>query len=176
MKVLAEGTFPGEEVPRTQAPVGVKVKIDNRDVDLVLVDTPTDEAARLRLYKGAGAVMLCYSILSQSSASSARARWKPELARHLPDVPVVLVGTKLDLRDDRATLEAMRREGATMVSYDEGEAIAREIRAQKFCQLSALTTTNTRWALESAGRLAPPVTPRLQPTLPPAASARIKKG
>ncbi len=50
-------------------------------------------------------ILLCFSLSSPSSLKSVSDRWRSELRHLLPAVPVLLVGTKADLRE-----EAMRRE------------------------------------------------------------------
>ena len=35
-------------------------------------------------------------------------QWYPEVSHHCPQTPIVLVGTKLDLRDDKATIDKLR--------------------------------------------------------------------
>ena len=37
-----------------------------------------------------------------------RFKWYPEISHHAPSTPIVLVGTKLDLREDPATIEKLR--------------------------------------------------------------------
>lgn len=40
-------------------------------------------------------------------------QWWPEIAHHAPGVPIVLVGTKLDLREDLQTIEKLRERSVT---------------------------------------------------------------
>lgn len=42
--------------------------------------------------------VLAFSLISHDSLSNVKERWIQELTHHCPDVPIVLVGTKLDLR------------------------------------------------------------------------------
>lgn len=43
-------------------------------------------------------VLLCFSIASPISLRNCKAMWYPEIRRFCPDVPVILVGCKNDLR------------------------------------------------------------------------------
>jgi Ras-related C3 botulinum toxin substrate 1 len=73
-------------------------------------------------------------------------------------VPIILVGTKLDLRDDEATKESMRKMRTTPVQYEEGLACSREIRAQKYLECSALTQRNLKSVFDEAIRYDPSYT------------------
>ena len=46
--------------------------------------------------------------MSPASYENVKTKWYPEVQHHCPNVPVILVGTKLDLRDDRETIEKLR--------------------------------------------------------------------
>ena len=43
-----------------------------------------------------------------TSLENVRSKWYPELSHHAPDVPIILVGTKVDLRNDVAYVQKMR--------------------------------------------------------------------
>ncbi len=51
--------------------------------------------------------LVCYSVVNPASFDNVRAKWSPEIKHNNPDTPVVLVGTKLDLRDDKHTIEKL---------------------------------------------------------------------
>ena len=51
--------------------------------------------------------LVCYSVVNPASFDNVRAKWSPEIKHNNPDTPVVLVGTKLDLRDDKHTVEKL---------------------------------------------------------------------
>lgn len=81
-----------------------------------------------------------------------RYQWFPEIEHHAPNVPIILVGTKLDLRDDRATTEALRARKMETVSYEQALAVAKEIRAHKYLECSALTQRNLKSVFDEAIR------------------------
>jgi len=54
---------------------------------------------RFITYPGTDVVIVCFSVVRAASLDSVVDRWLPELDRYLPPtVPLVLVGTQLDLR------------------------------------------------------------------------------
>ena len=67
-----------------------------------------------------------------------------------PDVPYLLVGTKLDLRDDPATLEKMRASGQQSVTTMRGEELAKKIKAVKYLECSAKTESNLKNVFDDA--------------------------
>ena len=59
-------------------------------------------------------------------------KWVPEIKEAFKNVPVVLVGTKMDLRAKQEFAEAA-------VSTESGHALAKEVGATAYCECSALT-------------------------------------
>ena len=58
---------------------------------------------------------------------------------HAPGVPIILVGTKSDLRSDDAMLQQLASKGQRVISIEEGQARAKEIGAVSYMECSALT-------------------------------------
>ncbi|GFO49337.1 ras-related c3 botulinum toxin substrate 2 [Plakobranchus ocellatus] len=135
-----ENTFPEEYVPTIFDNTTVDLKVDNREVTLGLWDTAGQEDYdRLRplSYPGADVFLLCFAINNKASAANIKVKWYPELDFHCPRVPIVLVGTKLDLRFDKNLTTAK-----TLIPKSEGEKIAKNIKAVKYIECSALTQQN----------------------------------
>lgn len=59
-------------------------------------------------------------------------QWYPEVRHHCPNTPIILVGTKLDLRDDKDTIEKLKEKKLTPITYPQGLAMAKEI-GRKSC-------------------------------------------
>ena len=67
-------------------------------------------------------------------------------------MPIILVGTKLDLREDK---EHVEREGSQYVSLQEGlEMQAKNVNAVKYMECSALTQYGVKEVFEEAMRVA----------------------
>lgn len=54
-------------------------------------------------------------------------QWYPEVRHHCPSTPIILVGTKLDLRDEKETIEKLKEKKLTPITYPQGLALAKEI-------------------------------------------------
>ena len=47
-------------------------------------------------------------MVSPASFENVRGKWFPEVKHHCPSTPVILVGTKTDLRDDMETISKLK--------------------------------------------------------------------
>ncbi|KAF7243026.1 Ras-related C3 botulinum toxin substrate 1 [Varanus komodoensis] len=85
-------------------------------------------------------------------------QWYPEVRHHCPNTPIILVGTKLDLRDDKDTIEKLKEKKLTPITYPQGLAMAKEIGAVKYLECSALTQRGLKTVFDEAIRavLCPP--------------------
>ncbi|KAF0025008.1 hypothetical protein F2P81_021889 [Scophthalmus maximus] len=102
--------------------------------------------------------LICFSLVSPASFENVRAKWYPEVRHHCPNTPIILVGTKLDLRDDKDTIERLRDKKLSPITYPQGLAMAREIGAVKYLECSALTQRGLKTVFDEAIRavLCPP--------------------
>ena len=49
------------------------------------------------------------------------------MRHHCPSTPIILVGTKLDLRDEKDTIEKLKEKKLAPITYPQGLALAKEI-------------------------------------------------
>lgn len=105
-------------------------------------------------------------------------QWYPEIDHHAPGVPIILVGTKLDLRDDEGTKESLRQKKMAPIQYEQAVMVAKEIKAQKYLECSALTQRNLKSVFDEAIRCvqrvpsspaSPANSPQRRPQPPPPA-------
>ncbi|ONH97137.1 hypothetical protein PRUPE_7G171700 [Prunus persica] len=97
-------TFPTDYVPTVFDNFSANVVVNGSTVNLGLWDTAGQEDYnRLRplSYRGADVFILAFSLISKASYENVSKKWIPELKHYAPGVPIILVGTKLDLRDDK---------------------------------------------------------------------------
>ncbi len=92
------------------------VMIDGKMINLLLWDTAGQEDYdRLRplSYPQTDVFLVCFSIISPSSYENVKAKWIPEVQHHAPGVPIILVGTKSDLRNDTNMVKELANKGVT---------------------------------------------------------------
>lgn len=66
-------------------------------------------------------------------------QWVPEITYHCPKIPFLLVGTQIDLRDDPSTIENLAKNKQKPIEQETAEKLARELKALKYVECSALT-------------------------------------
>ncbi|KAF2397443.1 hypothetical protein EJ06DRAFT_514848 [Trichodelitschia bisporula] len=159
--------FPGEYIPTVFDNYSANVTVDGRPISLGLWDTAGQEDYdRLRplSYPQTDVFLICFSIVSRASFDNVKAKWAPEIEHHAPGVPIILVGTKLDLRDDENTIESMKKMRTKPVSYQEGVEVSKQIRAHMYLECSALTQRNLKLVFDEAIRAVLSPRPQKGPT------------
>ena len=96
--------------------------------------------------------LVCFSVVSPTSFENVANKWAPEINHHCPDVPKILVGTKLDLRDYEAAIEELKEKNLTPITQQQGEAMRRKIGAVAYMECSALTQRGLKEVFDKASR------------------------
>ncbi|TYG56548.1 hypothetical protein ES288_D08G072700v1 [Gossypium darwinii] len=133
-------TFPTDYVPTVFDNFSANVMVDGQTVNLGLWDTAGQEDYnRLRplSYRGADVFILAFSLISRPSYENVTKKWLPELKHYAPAVPIVLVGTKLDLREDRQF--HLDYPGASTISTEQGLELKKQVGALAYIECSSKT-------------------------------------
>jgi Ras-related C3 botulinum toxin substrate 1 len=96
--------------------------------------------------------LVCFSIINPNSFENVRAKWYPEVSHHCPNAPIILVGTKADLREDAEALERLASKRQVPVTFEQGLQMSKEIEATKYMECSALTQKGLKQVFEEAVR------------------------
>jgi|UniRef100_A0A7S0JEH6 Ras-related C3 botulinum toxin substrate 1 len=153
--------FPEDYIPTVFDNYSANVMVDGKPINLGLWDTAGQEDYdRLRplSYPQTDVFLVAFSLISRASYENVKHKWWPELKHHCPGVPMLLVGTKLDLRSDVNTIAKLREKNQTPISFDEGIEQARSIGATKYLECSALTQKGLKSVFDESIRvvLCPP--------------------
>mmetsp|Transcript_62467 Transcript_62467/g.99303 ORF Transcript_62467/g.99303 Transcript_62467/m.99303 type:complete len:188 (+) Transcript_62467:102-665(+) len=138
--------FPKDYVPTVFDNYNATVMVEGQQINLGLWDTAGQEDYdRLRplSYPQTNVFLVCYSVISKDSYANVTEKWVPEISHHAPNVPMLLIGTKSDLRSDTSFK-------SNLVSSEEGEKLAKEIGAIKYIECSALTQDNLKLVFDEA--------------------------
>ncbi|WZY84570.1 hypothetical protein YC2023_030954 [Brassica napus] len=129
-------TFPTDYVPTVFDIISANVIVDGNSINLGVWDTAGQaDYNRLRRlnYHLPDVFLLAFSLVSKASFEN----WVPELRHHAPGVPIFLVGTKLDLRDDKEYL--LEHPGAVPISTSHGVELMKLVGAFAYTECSAKT-------------------------------------
>ncbi len=141
---------------------------ENRTISLGLWDTAGQEDYdRLRplSYPDTNTFLVCFSVINRASYDNVREKWVPEVRHHAPDVPIVLIGTKLDLREDPEFMRRLQSQNSSPITSGEGQKMKEEIRAYRYMECSARTQKGLREVFNTA----------IEASLKPAAKDEKKK-
>jgi len=157
--------FPGEYVPTVFDNYTANAIIEGNPVNLGLWDTAGQEDYdRLRplSYPQTDVFLICFSIISPHSFDNVKSKWWPEIQHHAPGVPIILVGTKSDLRNDASMGAQLASKGLRVVSLEEAQQRSREIGAVTYMECSALTQEGLKTVFDEAIRAS--LTKKVQPS------------
>ncbi|XP_054434250.1 transforming protein RhoA-like isoform X1 [Pteronotus mesoamericanus] len=155
--VFSKGEFPEEYVPTVFENSVAGIEVDGQWVELALWDTAGQEDYdRLRSlsYPNTDVILMCFSIDSPDSLENIPEMWTPEVKHFCPNVPIILVGNKKDLRYSTRTRHKLARMNQEPVQPEEGRDMADRIGALGYTECSAKTKDGVREVFEMATRAA----------------------
>ena len=153
--VFSKDEFPEVYVPTVFETYVSDMEVDGVSVELALWDTAGQEDYdRLRplSYPDTHVILMCFSIDNPDSFENITEKWVPEVNHFCPNVPVVLVGNKKDLRHDKASAEELEKRKLTPVSAEEARIMADRMKMYTYMECSAKTREGVREIFETAAR------------------------
>ncbi|XP_048837319.1 ras homolog family member Ub [Brienomyrus brachyistius] len=145
--------YPTKYVPTAFDDFSAVVQVDGNPVRLQLCDTAgQDEFDKLRhfCYPRTDALLLCFSVVSPASFQNVWEKWVPEIRRRCPAVPVLLVGTQCDLRQDVKVLIELAKRRECPVAEEDARVLAEKVGAVAYVECSALTQKNLKEVFDAA--------------------------
>ncbi|KAL4238474.1 hypothetical protein ACF0H5_003182 [Mactra antiquata] len=145
--------YPTEYMPTAFDNYSVVVTVNESPIRLQLCDTAgQDDFDTLRplCYPETNVFLLCFSVMCPTSFHNVIDKWAPEIRRHCPDAPIILVGTQCDLRNDVKVLIELAHYNEKPVTEAEAKKLAEEIGALNYMECSALTQKNLKEVFDSA--------------------------
>lgn len=153
-----QGNPPTDYLPTILDPVDVTRTIDDSQVQMTLWESPGHEdyaRYRGRAYDGASVILLFYSITSTSSLRLLREELYPEIKEMVPNLPIILVASKVDLREHQPTIESMAKSCSRgPFSVQEGLDITAEFKAVRYMEVCGTQNEGVSDIFEEAARVA----------------------
>ncbi|KAM3592525.1 uncharacterized protein V6R79_020775 [Siganus canaliculatus] len=133
--------FPKEYIPCFYQTYNTQVHVDGQTVDLNLEDSAGREeydSIRPICYNSVNVIVICFSIADPTSFENIKRKWHPEVKHYCSNVPILLLGTKSDLRDDQDVVEKLRALNQTLVSQQQGKVMTNQIKAVKYLECASM--------------------------------------
>lgn len=145
--------FPNKYVPTVFDNYQFSVEVDGQPFNVGLWDTAGQEdydKFRSLSYPDTDCFLICFAVNSPASYENVRTKWCPEVRHFAPKAPILLVGTKLDLRGDVTEIEKLSKIRQKFVERTQGEMLAQEIGALEYWECSALTQDGLKHVFDRA--------------------------
>ncbi|ELP85274.1 RAC GTPase, putative [Entamoeba invadens IP1] len=145
--------FPKDYVPTVFDNYIAPMTVDGKAINLGLWDTAGQEdyeQLRPLSYPNTDLFLLCFSVISRTSFNNITAKWLPEIRHYEPKCRVMLVGTKTDCRNDEAVLRKLAEDNQKPLTTEDGERLAKEIKASCYMECSALTRSGLNQVFDEA--------------------------
>jgi len=102
------------------------------------------------LYDKTDVFLVCFSVVSQTSFDNVKKKWFPEILKFRPDVPCLIVGTQIDRLQEQSTLDQLEKKYTKPITEMQGRLLAKELKAYKYVQCSAITKKGVKKVFEEA--------------------------
>lgn len=143
-----------------------------RPINLNLYDTSGQDAYdRLRplSYPGTHVLLVCFSIPEPDTFQNVVEKWIPEVRHFCPTTPIVIVGNKLDKRNDPDVIRELSEMSKKPITHNEGQSLKIKCKAAAYVECSAKTTKGIADVFDTA------VNSVLNPTPAPTTGTRKKR-
>jgi len=134
--------FPQDYVPTVFDNYNAVVTWDDRSINLGLWDTAgQDDFEHMRpiSYIAADIFLLFFAIDNPTSFHNVKHKWFPEVKKHGSEVPLILVGTKSDIRENEKLIEDLRSKNTELIPWKQGRKLAKELGCCSYIECSAVT-------------------------------------
>ena len=140
----AQGKFPPGYVPTIFDNYSANINIGGQTCQLLLFDTAGQEefeTLRKISYADTDIFLICFSVVQPASFSNVEQLWINEIRQSNKTAPIIIVGTKTDLR-------ASSKEKT--LTQKEGEELASKLKVHKYVECSALTRDGLKGVFDEA--------------------------
>ena len=108
------------------------------------------DSLRPLCYPNTDVFLLCFSVVTPTSFHNVTEKWVPEIRKHCPKAPIVLVGTQSDLRNDVKVLIELAHYKEAPIPECDAKRLAEQIGAVSYVECSALTQNHMKEVFDTA--------------------------
>ncbi|XP_071943129.1 ras-related C3 botulinum toxin substrate 1-like [Antedon mediterranea] len=147
-------------VPTEFGGYGLSITVDGVAVEVNPVEDTIEEHGSMRedfcnkirscYYCQANVFIICFDLSNPTSYENVSKHWYPEIQKHCRNVPFVLVGTKLDLREDEDGNPRTTDGGTKFITYEQGQEMKSKVGALDYFECSALTEKGVNDMIQEA--------------------------
>ncbi len=101
-------------------------------------------------YPATDMFLICFSVVGPDSFQNVLTKWHPEIHHHCPKAKRMLIGTKMDLRNNADILAKLARTGQQPIAQQEAVDMAKQIGALAYRECSALTREGLKQIFDEA--------------------------
>ncbi len=149
----AKGTFPQGYVPTIFDNYSANITIGEDTCQLLLFDTAGQEefeTLRKISYSETDVFIICFSVVQPSSFANVEQLWINEIRQSNKSAPIILVGTKTDLRGNSKEVEDLAKRKEKPISKKDGDELAARLKVLKYVECSALTREGLKNVFDEA--------------------------
>lgn len=88
--------------------------------------------------------------MSHTSLRNVEARWIPEIRHYCPNTPIVLAGTKLDIRETPKVQREKMGYKEEPICKEEGHAVSQRLKVAAYVECSALSQRGMKEVFDQA--------------------------
>ncbi|KIL54117.1 hypothetical protein M378DRAFT_174440 [Amanita muscaria Koide BX008] len=154
---MTMGNFSGEHSPNLHVNFFAEGEVDGKHIELVLWEVVVlEEYERMRPlnYPNSHVVLICFAVDDPTSLENASDKWICEVQQYCPGIPIILLGCKMDLRDNTNAVEGREVVTQQLITPEEGQAVAQKIGAKYYLECSAKTGDGVSEVFQHAARAA----------------------
>ncbi|KAM3599637.1 uncharacterized protein V6R79_009006 [Siganus canaliculatus] len=157
LMVYYKGDFPEKYAPSVLEKYETTITVGGKEIKLKLYDTAGQEDYdRLRplSYQEANLILVCFDVTNPTSFENVLIKWFPEVKHFCPNIPVVLIGCKTDLRKDKECTRKLRAMNLAPITYIQGEETQQQMNAELYLECSAKHQENVEDVFREATKRA----------------------
>lgn len=114
---------------------------------------PEYDRLRPLSYPGTNVLLICFSITEPDSFQNVIEKWFPEIQHYCPNIPIILVGNKVDQRDDPEVVQRLREIDKNPITRIDGENLKNKFKAAAYIECSARSNLGITQVFDAAVRI-----------------------